>query len=92
MLFVEFKTTTTTNPRPYRDEIYAGQQAALHTGDDYPLPFKVNVKVGKEYAPGRYNLALESFGTDQHGNLRLNKVRIGSRIDMPPPVPGTTSK
>jgi hypothetical protein len=89
-MFVEFKSKNSSNHREYKGKLYGEQQAALHVvGADYPLPFKVNVERGNEYEPGRYNLASDSFGTDQHNNLRLNRVRIGSRIDAtPPPVPG----
>lgn len=88
-MFVEVKSTTVTNQRPYRDRMYGDQQAALNTGDDYPRPFKLNVAVGSEFQPGRYKLAGDSFGNDKHGNLTLVRVRLGDRIDAPPPVPGT---
>ncbi|MEI2455342.1 single-stranded DNA-binding protein [Lysobacter firmicutimachus] len=88
-MHVVVKSTTVTNQRPYRDRMYGDQQAALDTGSDYPRPFKLNVEVGKEFQPGRYELAGDSFGNDKHGNLILSRVRLGKRVDTPPPVPTT---
>lgn len=86
-MYVQFKSKSSSNHREYKNKFYGEQQAALHgPGADYPLPFKVNVERGHEYEPGEYNLAMDSFGTDQHGNLRLNRVRIGSRIEQARPA------
>lgn len=74
---VEIKRPDSNNHRPYKDKQYGEQEAALFApGSDYPLPFKLNVEVGKEFKPGRYGIARDSFSTDQHGNLRLGRVRL----------------
>lgn len=86
-MYIEVKSTQITGQRPYRDRMYGEQQAALYSDTDYPRPFKLNVEVGKEHQPGRYELAGDSFGNDKHGNLTLVRVRVGKRIDAPPPVP-----
>lgn len=84
-MHVEIKSTTITNPRDYKGEQYGEQQAALvAAGQDYPLPFKVNRKASEALKPGRYELDPSGFGTDQHGNLKLNKVRL---VAAPPSLP-----
>lgn len=76
-MFVEIKRQESTNPREYKGTVYAEQEAALFAaGSDYPLPFKVNVTQGKEFPPGRYALARDSFSTDQHGNLKFGRARL----------------
>lgn len=76
-MYVEVKSEKVSNPREYKGEQYGEQQCALVCpGEDYPLPFKVNRKVADPLKPGRYALDPSGFGTDQHGNLRLNKVRL----------------
>lgn len=79
-MHVEIKSTTINNPRDYKGEMYGEQQAALvMAGQDYPLPFKVNRKQSEPLKPGLYDLDAGGFGTDQHGNLKLNKVRLVPR-------------
>lgn len=76
-MHVEIKSAEVKNPRDYKGEPWGEQQAALVSpGADYPLPFKINRKVSEPLKPGRYNLSGDSFATDQHGNLRLNRVRL----------------
>jgi len=76
-MHVEIKSATVQNPRPYKDKMYGEQQAALVAdGQDYPLPFKVNRDSTDPLKPGRYDLDPSGFGTDAHGNLKLNKVRL----------------
>lgn len=76
-MFVEIKRAESTNPREYKGTIYAEQEAALFAaGSDYPLPFKLNVTQGKEFPPGRYTFARDSFSTDQHGNLKMGRARL----------------
>jgi hypothetical protein len=88
-MFIEVKSTNVTNVRPYREKQYGEQQAALVIpGNDYPLPFKLNVEADRPHAPGRYAFDASSFGTDQHNNLRLNRVRLGAAI----PVSAATAK
>ncbi|MFC4729259.1 single-stranded DNA-binding protein [Coralloluteibacterium thermophilus] len=76
-MFIEIKSNTLSGIREYKGRQYGDQQAALFMpGADYPLPFKVNVPADAAHAPGRYTLDGSGFGTDQHGNLRLNRVRL----------------
>ena len=76
-MFVEIKRAESNNPREYKGTMYAEQEAALFAaGSDYPLPFKLNVQQGKEFAPGRYTFARDSFSTDQHGNLKMGRDRL----------------
>lgn len=83
-MYVEIKSSEVKNQRDYKGELYGEQQAALVTpGADYPLPFKINRKVSDALKPGRYNISGDSFATDQHGNLRLNRLRLD-----PQPVAG----
>ena len=76
---IEVKSKNIANVRDYKGKNYGEQSAAILGGGDYPLPFKVNVEQGKEYEPGIYELDVSGFGTDKHGNLLLNKVRL-SRV------------
>lgn len=73
---IEIKSKNLTNVGDYKGKMYGEQQAAIYGSGDYPLPFKINVEQGKEHAPGFYDLDVSGFGTDQHGNLKLNKVRL----------------
>lgn len=73
---VQIKSKSLGNIREYRGRNYGEQQAAIIGSGDYPLPFKVNVEVGKEHEPGDYTLDEQSFATDQHGNLQLKRVRL----------------
>lgn len=83
-MFVEIKSANTANVRRLDNgKSYGEQQAALHTGADYPLPFKLNVEIGQEKKPGRYALDPGSFGTDKFGNLVLGKVRVTEAANAP---------
>lgn len=82
-MYVQIKSATVANPRDYKGEQYGEQQAALVTGGDFPIPFKVNRKVSEPLKPGDYDLDGSGFGTDQHGNLKLNKVRLVPRNSAP---------
>ena len=73
---IEIKSKNLGNVRDYKGNPWGEQSAAIHGGGDYPTPFKLNVQQGKEYAPGFYELDPSGFGTDKHGNLLLNKVRL----------------
>jgi len=73
---IEVKSKNLANVRDYKGRNYGEQQAAILSNGDYPLPFKLNVEQGKEYEPGLYELDVAGFGTDKHGNLLLNKVRL----------------
>lgn len=79
-MHVEIKSAQVTNAREYKGEMYGEQSAALFAeGQDYPLAFKVNRKQSEPLSPGLYDLDAGGFGTDQHGNLKLNKVRLVPR-------------
>ena len=74
---VEIKSKTSTNHRTGNNgKTYGEQQAALHTGGDFPLPFKVNAEVGHEKPAGWYRLSPSSFGTDKFGNLVLGRIAL----------------
>ncbi|MDR7135722.1 hypothetical protein J2X06_002940 [Lysobacter niastensis] len=74
---VEIKSNKSTNHRAGNNgKTYGEQQAALHTGGDFPLPFKVNVEVGHEKPAGWYRLSPSSFGTDKFGNLVLGRLSL----------------
>lgn len=73
---IQIKSKNTSNQREYKGRMYGEQEAAILGGGDYPLPFKVNVELGKEYDPGDYTLDVQSFATDQHRNLQLKRVRL----------------
>lgn len=76
-MFVEIKKQEGKNPRMYKDETYVEQEAALFSeGSVYPLPFKLNRKQSDLLTPGRYQIDRDSFSTDQHGNLRLGRVKL----------------
>ena len=78
---VEIKSKTSTNHRTGNNgKTYGEQQAALHDGSDFPLPFKLSCEVGQERAPGMYTVAPGSFGTDKFGNLVLQRLRLGEVI------------
>lgn len=76
-MYIEIKNPNGINPRGYKDKTYVEQECALFTpGSDYPLPFKINREQGHELKPGRYALDRQSFSVDQHGNLKLGRVRL----------------
>lgn len=72
---IEVKSTNTKPAREYKGKFYADQQAALHNGGDYPLPFNLNVERGHEVPAGEYTLSPSVFGTDQFGNLIMRRVK-----------------
>lgn len=76
MIQVEIKSSEVRNQREYRGAQWGEQEAGLHTGGDYPLRFKINRKANEPLKPGRYLLAGDSFVTDEHGNLKLGRVRL----------------
>lgn len=55
---------------------YGWQSAGIFNGGDFPLPFRVNVEKGHEYAPGEYVIAPRSFITDGMGNLKLKSIKL----------------
>lgn len=74
---VEIKSKSSTGHRVGNNgKTYGEQTAALHTGGDFPLPFKLNSEVGQEKAPGWYRLSPASFGTDKFGNLVLGRIGL----------------
>jgi len=82
---VEIKSKTALNQRTGNNgKVYGEQSAALHDGGDFPLPFKLNVEVGREHEPGMYAIAPGCHGTDKFGNLVLARVRLGERQDNKP--------
>lgn len=84
-MYVEIKSDNLTGIRQGNNgKSYGEQQAALHTGGDFPLPFKLNREQGHALKPGRYTLSPSSFGTDKFGNLVLGRVQL-----EPAPLVGT---
>ena len=74
---IEIKSAQSINHRAGNNgKTYGEQQAALHDGGDFPVPFKLNVEVGKERAPGFYKIARGSFGNDKFGNLVLSRLNL----------------
>lgn len=74
---IEIKNAESANHRAGNNgKVYGEQTAALHTGGDFPLPFKLNVEVGQEKRAGFYKLGSGSFGTDKFGNLVLGRVSL----------------
>jgi hypothetical protein len=80
-MHIEVKDGTPKNPREYKGAMWGEVQAALvAAGLDYPLPFRVNRAANDPVTPGRYHLDATGFGTDDFGNLKLNRVRLGPAI------------
>lgn len=53
------------------------QQAYLHTGAAYPIPFKLSIRNASEaYPSGKYTLHPSSFQVNQFGGLELNRFEI----------------
>jgi hypothetical protein len=74
---IEIKSGNSINHRQGNNgKTYGEQQAALHDGGDFPIPFKVNVEVGQEKKPGFYRFGRGSFGTDKFGNLVLGRLSL----------------
>jgi len=84
---VEVKSTQLDRVRVYQGRNYGEQGAAVYNGGDFPLPIKVNVEVGHEYAPGVYAIDPRSFRADEFGNLKIKALRLlplgGSSADTP---------
>jgi len=76
-MFIEIKKQEGKNPRAYKGEMYVEQEAALFAeGSAYPLPFRLNRKQSDLFPAGRYQFDRDSFSTDEHGNLRLGRVKL----------------
>ncbi|MEP6485364.1 MAG: single-stranded DNA-binding protein [Rudaea sp.] len=52
------------------------QAAAVDTGDDFPMAFKVNVRENTPYKPGLYDLAPSCFRVGRFGGLELDPYNI----------------
>ncbi|WP_421711326.1 single-stranded DNA-binding protein [Alcanivorax sp.] len=53
------------------------QQAYLHTGAAYPIPFKLSIRNAAEaYPSGKYTLHPSSFQVNQFGGLELNRFEM----------------
>lgn len=53
------------------------QQAYLHTGAAYPVPFKLSLRNAADaYPSGKYTLDPSSFQVNQFGGLELNRFEI----------------
>jgi len=61
----EFKGTT-----------YAEQEAAIHAGGHFPLPFHLTTKNGESYPKGDYTLDPACFAVSDKGKLVLQRVRL----------------
>lgn len=85
MVRVEIRSTTLDRVRAFQGRNYGEQNAAIHNGGDYPLPFKVNVEQGHEYPPGIYTIDPRSFRADEYGNLKIKALRLL-------PVAGSSAK
>lgn len=62
--------------KEYKGKFYGYQNAAIHNGGDFPLPFQVNVEAGHEYEPGEYTIDPRSFRVDERQNLVLKGVKL----------------
>lgn len=62
--------------KEYKGKSYAYQNAAIFNGGDFPLPFQVNVEVGKEYDPGEYTIDPRSIRVDERQNLVFKGVKL----------------
>lgn len=76
MIRVEIRSKTLDRVRVFQGRNYGEQSAAINNGGDYPLPFKVNVQEGEEYAPGIYTIDPRSFRADEFGNLKIKGLRL----------------
>lgn len=72
--FVEISAEPIVQGGPIQDKAtgmlkpgIARQNAYMHQGLAYPLPFKVKVPESGPYRPGRYLIAGEVFKTGQYG-------------------------
>ncbi len=64
------------------------QQAYLHTGGQYPLPFKIQLQDrNKPYAIGEYTLSTESFRVGKYGDLETSR-----HLKLIPLAPASISK
>jgi hypothetical protein len=73
-VFVEITSEPVVQGNPIQDKTtgymkpgIARQNAYLHQGLAYPLPFKVKVPESGPYKPGRYLMSGEVFKTGQYG-------------------------
>lgn len=73
-LFVEITAEAIIAARPFQDTKtgmmkpgQAKQNAYLHSGKAYPLPFTVKVPESGPYKPGRYLMTGEVFKTGEYG-------------------------
>lgn len=48
------------------------QNAYLHTGQAYPLPFKINLQEPVPYGSGKFNIDPLSFRIGKYGDLELD--------------------
>ena len=51
----------------FKGNTYAEQQAAIHAGGHFPLPFTITTKHGESYPIGEYTLDPHCFAVNERG-------------------------
>ncbi len=80
-------TSRTIKRKDGTQMIFTEQKAALETGEDFPVPFTINLQDGQTpYPPGRYLLdpACLTLGD-------FDSLKIGRRIELVP-LPSVAGK
>ncbi|UNK44018.1 G5P family DNA-binding protein [Luteimonas sp. S4-F44] len=78
--------TRTIPARGDRKEIhFREQKAAIDSGEDFPLPFNVQLDDDQRpYPPGLYQLDLASVEVNEYGGLKFGRrVRLVGPLDPP---------
>ena len=69
------------------------QQAYLHTGSAYPIPFKLSIRTPADaYPSGEYTLHPDSFTVNQFGGLEINRFEIRLAPYKAPAAPMAAAK
>lgn len=72
---------TVPSDKPLRDyefkgQMYSEQEAAIHAGGHFPIPFHLTTRRGESYPKGEYTLDPSCFFVSEKGKLALQRVRL----------------
>lgn len=83
----EFSTKSGTSARTNKPYSIREQSAYVHIGDvPYPTQIKITLDEGKpSYAPGKYQLADDSFFVGQYGDLKIRPRLVPIAAAAPAP-------
>ena len=76
MIRVTVPSDKPTRDYEFKGVRYAEQEAAIHAGGHFPLPFHITTRLGESYPKGDYTLDPSCFAVTDKGKLSLARVRL----------------